>query len=506
MILFTGKDFKDTLQKYINSQVTSHLHESIQLYGNLSTLKTETNVAKNSRKNTCIIENSVELPPPFVEESATWNEWLNSETLNLIAVVGQSGAGKSNLAKMILQSQIMSTFQYKFYISLNKFDCEKKINILEFLTQGKLPLGWVENRQIYDNASKYDKMIFKLFYGRVCIVFDEIGIGSFSFDKNAKTPTYYSDGLPKQFFSSVLNGELLFEAKVVIVLHHWEYDHVTLQLQPETWKLVHVFGINHTDQTRMAEGTLCRNKRCCAYNETQKNAAILEVGLYSEFHDADECLLCKNHDLCDCANEIQLLLNVPIHCQSFLEHCSSCTKGCRIANACYLLLKWIKHISNIYPIKSFSLTKVGEFAWTKYFHNTFLFELEDLTNLSRVEKNIFFVGLCNIPTEMGLIYRFSNILVQDFLAALWCLSLSNDEIKRKKHQFSQWKNSAIVIGFMSEISQMHRQFRFDPPLKVNAKNVSKIQRYSSRANMKANLNPQRVSDLLRRCKENFTFS
>ena len=497
MILFSGKEFKRELQEYIDDKVTSHYHESIQLYDKLSTLKTDFNVAKKSRKDTCKTENGVQLPPSF-KESATWNEWLSSKTLNLITVVGQSGAGKSNLAKKILRSQILSSFQYKFYISLDKFDCEKKINVLEFLTQGKLSYGWVVERQIYYNASKkYEKIIKNLHNEKFCIVFDEIGSASFSFDKNAKVSNCYSNELPKHLFSCILNGELFFKAKVVMVLHHWEYQQVMSQLPPGTGKLVHVFGLNHIGQTRMAEGSLCRDERCCAYNVTQKNAAMLNLEAHSEFHYTDKCLLCKNHGLCDCANEIQLLLNVPIHCQSFLKHCSSRIKGCMIANACCVLLKWIEHIFRIYPEKSFSLTKVGEFAWNNYFHNTFLFELAELTNLSKVEKNIFFVSLCDIQgKEKKLIYRFSNILVQDFLAAIWCLSLSNDERKRKKHHFSQWKNSAIVIGFMSEISQRHQEFGLDQTLRVNQENVSKIQRYSSRANERDDPKPRRSSAFL----------
>ena len=500
MILFTGKEFKCKLQQYIDDKVTSHYHESIQLYDKLSTLKTDFNVARTSRKDACKTENDVQLPSSF-EESAAWNKWLSSKTLNLITVVGQSCAGKSNLAKKILKSQILSSFQYKFYISLDKFDCEKKINVLEFLTQGKLPLSWVVQRQIcYDAPKKFEKIIEELYDEKFCIVFDEIGSASFSFDKNAKVSNYYCNELPKHLFSCILNGELFFKAKVVMVLHHWEYQQVMSQLPPGTGKLVHVFGLNRTDQTRMAEGILCHDERCCAYNVTQKNAAILNLeahSAHSKFHCPDKCLLCKNHGLCDCANEIQLLLNVPIHCQSFLKNCSSRTKGCMIANACCLLLKWIEHIFRIYPEKSFSLTKVGEFAWNNYFHNTFLFELAELTNFSKVEKNIFFVSLCNIQgNEKKLIYRFSNILVQDFLAAIWCLSLSNDKRKRKKHLFSQWKNSAIVIGFMSEISQRHQEFRLDQPLRVNQENVSKIQRYSSRANERDDPKPRRSSAFL----------
>ena len=465
---------------------------------------------KNRRKDTSKIENGIKLSSKIEESAAStskgsaWNKWLSSETPSLIAVVGQSCAGKSNLAKMILRSQIMRTFQYRFYISL-KGNSKKELNLLEFLTQKKLALNWIENPSLDKTTYEiYQKVIDKLRYEKVCIVFDDIGIGSFAFDKDEIEPSYFRKQFANQFFSSILNKELLCKAKVVIVLNHWEYEHVILQLQPEAYKLVHVFGIDQDDQIRMAESSLCHVETCCAYNEVKKNVAILDVGVHSEFHNANECVLCDNHDLCDCADEIQLLLNVPIHCRSFLEHCSSCTKGCRIANACYLLLKWLQYIVKIYPKTSYCLNEVGKFAWNKYIQDTFLFTFEDLKSLSKTERNIFFVSLCNIQaTEKDLLYRFSSILLQDFLAAVWCLSLSNDEIEYNKQKFKQWNNSALVIAFMKEISQMHQQFRLDPSLNVNHENVLKVEKYCPKS--KTNSNPTSVSEYVRRWKSNFNF-
>ena len=515
LVFLAGKDFEKRLQTFIDDELPYHSHKSVQLHDNLPILTTDYNSAKNSRKATFTLQNNVE----FVHEikatatkqskESVWIEWINSESLKLIAIVGQSGAGKSNLAKKFLKSPLItSAFRYRFYISL-KDVFDKKVNLLEFLTQQKLNLGWVENPNLKDHSDItnkfYQKMIDKLNNEKVCIIFDDIGIGSFSYDKDEKVHSCFRKHFAKQFFSSILSNELLCKAKVVVVLNHWEYEHVTLQLQPETWKLVHVFGINKQDQLRMAEGTLCLFQTCCAYNKTPKNLDILKVGVCSQFHNTDNCLLCKKQDLCDCADEIQLFLNVPIHCRSFLEHCSRCTKGCRVANASYLLLNWLHHIARIYPTKSYRLIEVGKFAWEKYTQHKFLFAFEELKSLSKVERNIFFISLCYIQSyEKDLLYRFFNILMQDFLAAVWCLSLSDGELEKNKEQFEKWDNSAIVIGFMDEICQMHKNFKFKLKVPVNQENIAKIQNFSLKSINKENFNaPPGLSGFVQALKRKF---
>ena len=514
-----GEEFKNEQQKFIDDnddQLYYHSHQSIQLHGDLPTLTTDAHLAKRRRKDTSKIKNGITLAHEM-EESATcqiqgssqsvWSEWLNSKSLKLIAVVGQSGVGKSNLAQKILRSQLItSSFQYRFFISL-KGDCKKEMNLLEFLTQQKLNLAWVE-RPNFDNLSDcstkaYQRMIKKLDNEKLCIIFDDIGIGSFSFNKDEEKPSCFNKHPAQHFFSCILNNELLGKAKIVMVLNHWEYEHVALQLQPKTWKLVHVFGIGLDDRTRMAEGTLCHIQTCCAYNATPKSTDILDVGSPSAFHDTDNCLLCKYSSFCDCSDEIQLFLNVPIHCQSLLEHSNSCKK-CRIASASYLLLKWLEHIAKIYPTKNYCLIKVGKFAWEMYAQHTFLFAFDDLKRLSKVERNIFFISLRHIlGNEKDLYYRFSNILLQDFLAAVWCLSLSDVELEENKEQFKKWDNYAIVIGFMDEICRTHQQFRFDPPLKVLQKNIEKIRNCFSNSNAQNNSNTQSVVELLRTGKREF---
>ena len=500
-----------------DDQLNYHSHQSIQLHDKLPKLTTEAQKATKSRKHTSKIKIGKKLPYE-IEESATnqsegssqcvWNEWLNSKELKIIAVVGQSGAGKSNLAKKILRNPLIKdSFQYRFFISL-KGKCKKKMNLLEFLTQQKLNLAWIEKpnfRKHSDSSGKaYQKMIDILGQKQFCIIFDDIGIGSFSFNKDEEKPSCFDKQPAKQFFSYILNNQLLGKAKIVMVLNHWEYEHVTLQLHPETWKLVHVFGIDQADQTRIAEGTLCRNRSCSAYNVTRTAKAILNVRDHSEFHDTNNCLLCKNNHLCRCSKEIRLFLNVPIHCRSFLEHCSMCAKGCRVANASYILLKWLEHIAKTYPKGSYCLVEVGKFAWEMYAQHTFLFAFEDLKSLSKVERNIFFISLRNIQDyEKDLFYRFSNILLQDFLAAVWCLSLSDVKLENNKEQFKKWDNSAIVIGFMDEICQTHQQFRFDPRLKVKQKNIRKIKNFFSNSDTQNNSDRESTEDILVKGKKEF---
>ena len=497
----TGEKFKNKLQEFIDND-RHHFHESFQLHDNLPMLTTNAYFAKGKRKYTSKIENGVPIAHK-IEETATcqiqgssqsvWNDWLNSKILKLIAVVGQSRAGKSNLAKKILRSQcIKDFFQYRFYISL-KGSCETKMTLLEFLTQRKLHLRWIEEPNTdYHSRKVYDTMIEKLDSEKVCIVFDDFGFGSFSYNKDEEEPSCFEKHLAKQFFSSILKHELLCEAKIVMVLNHWDYEHITKKMHPETWRLVHVLGIDKKDQTLMAEGSLCGLQTCCAYNTTRNEAAILNINFPFESHvGTNNCLLCKYPSLSDCHDEFRLFLNVPIHCQSFLEHCSTC----RIASTSYLLLKWLQHIAIIYPANSYCLLKVGKFAWTKYAQHKFLFAFKDLESLSKVERNIFFISLRHIQGRAkNVYYRFSNILLQEFLAAVWFLSLSADELENNQAHFEDWGNSEIVVGFMNKIYQIHEQFTFDPLL--NQENIAKIQQFSSRSNTQRGL-IDTVQDVIR---------
>ena len=492
----TGETFKNKLQKLIDDD-HDHFHENIQLHDNFPMLTTDAHVAKRKRKYTSKIENGKPIAHK-IEELATcqiqgtsrsvWNEWLNSKILKVIAVVGQSRAGKSNLAKKILKSQrIKDFFQYRFYISL-KGSCENEMNLLEFLTQRKLHLRWVEEPNNDNHSVKfYDTMIDKLNSEKVCIVFDDFGIGSFSYNKDEEELSCFKKHPAKKFFSSILKHDLLRNAKVVIVLNHWDYEHITMKMHPQTWTLVHVLGIDEKDQTRMAEGILCDLQTCCAYNTTKNKTAILKINSSFKFHvGTKNCLLCKNPSLSNCFDEFRLFLNVPIHCQSFLKQCS----GCGIANTSYLLLKWLQHIAIIYPAESYCLINVGKFAWTKYAQHRFLFAFKDLENLSKVERNIFFISLRHIQgSEKDLYYRCSNILLQDFLAAVWCLSLSDVELENNQAQFEEWNNSEIVIGFMNEIYRFHNQSLFGQQL--NQENIFKIQQFSSRSNNNENFRTRR---------------
>ena len=491
----TGKEFKNKLHELIDDH---HFHESIQLHDDLPKLTTNAHDAK--RKDTSKIENG---PTDTVQNRRAWqhaqskdlpslsgNEWLNSKILKVIAVVGQSCAGKSNLAKSILRSQLIEKFfQYRFYISL-KGSCEEKMNLLTFLTQRKLNLRWVEKPNTNEHTRKcYDTMINELNRENVCIVFDDFGIGSFSHNKDEEQLSCFEQHLSKQFFSSIMKHELLCKAKVVMVLNHWDYEHIIKNMRSQTWTLVHVLGIDEKDQTRMVEGMLCDSQTCCAYNTTRNETAISNINSLFESHvGTNNCLLCKYPSLSNCSDEFRVFLNVPVHCQSFLEHWS----GCRIADTSYLLLKWLKYITYPYP-KTYNLIKVGKFAWTQYIRNVFLFAFKDLQELSKIERNMFFIGLRHIQGgAKNIYYRFSNILLQDFLAAVWCLSLSDVELKENQAQFKKWNDSEIVIGFMKEIYQIYQQYpQFKLDLPLNQKNIDKIEKFSSQSNNNKNVRIQR---------------
>ena len=349
------------------------------------------------------------------------NQWLkpndHSNKNSCIAVVGQSEIGKTQLLKTMLKD-LRHEYDFIFYVSLEHLNCSDEINVLQFLTN-QASLRWL----IYDTDIDFE--LFKRVIERlddpkqkVCIILDDFEKSSFSFSDSSYSKSIFEIAEVGYMISKTFNTWFNHAFKI-FSLTPWQF--VELNLKPN--HLIYVKGINVKGQ-----------------EELNARSDVIEK------HEASGCPVCRCCHLNNCQLELQSLCYVPSNCKLLLQLTRSLPSSTvTVYAASIFTLKLMKLFQqNFKQTEKFDFNRILRFAWKKLAKNSLIFKARDLIRfgLSKMEINIFFScrresmvhsldSLYQQFEVLNLVFFFSHVLLQEFLAALWLLSRPSEELKNE---------------------------------------------------------------------------
>ena len=413
------------------------------------------------------------------------NEWLQPNTNSAkknIAIVGQAQVGKTQVLKTILKNLQEKKWRhsYMFVVSLDKMECSEKSNILQFLTEKTSALEWInfESKgpfQRNDVSHRiFKKVIAKLTSEKetICIIFNAFKKFEYSYKKYSSYGNFSKQEKIGNFMTRILK-EGFGNSQLLLQLNPWDFLQLSnsTTLESELCGIVWVQGIDHNGQNILFQNEMLESKNIqhikelsCKKNCRHKDKCI---GTFVKDHESNTCTVCKSNYLKNCHYEIRSLCFVPCNCKIFFKTTNFEQLSSIVAVASVLIEK-LTEVAPRYenePEKNF-FVKICRFAWDNYEKQQFCFSEGDLSDLNRTIKNICFS--CTYSKDFSdspskLYFFFSHILLQEFLAAMWLLSLSPEDfeiiLKANRFMFLE-KEFTIVYKFMEEILFSKRLKRY----------------------------------------------
>ena len=393
--------------------------------------------------------------------------WLDPknciESNTNIAIVGQTQIGKSFvLKKLLFQLKEKGWYKYIFLVSLKTMNLSKELNVLQFLTNNNSPLNLFNNNSPVE-PKILDGVITKLISTeneKVCIIFEDLEKSNLDYvennidanEDNFKTakPTYFLIHFLRKRFRNARN---------IFLLTPWHYFllNQSFDLNP-----IFVHGLNHEKQKDiiMLLRPDIRNSLGCNKNECFLQQHCL--GIFLEEHTTNSCSICQHCHDDNCHLEMQSICYVPSNCKFLIENDALHSKPFIVIAASLLISKIKENLKHPGYSREFSVSKVSHFAWKQIKNKKFLFHEEDLKSSKLNQKEIgFFFSAKQISESVGglnnIVYFFSHLLLQEFLAAQWLLSRPQKIFKRelkchpKKFFSSKSKKNFVLREFMSKI-------------------------------------------------------
>jgi len=433
----------------------------------------------------------------------TLENWLEPGTMEpqtCIAIVGQTQIGKTQFLKNLLSNELKKKKRYKymFYVSLEDISSFEELNILQFLTKKSMSLSWThfldEDINHKPNYFYSDKRIFKQVISRiesykskreiiyqnkidnnatsetdsdsadenesVCIIFDNVDKSDFVYEHD----TFNSKGIDKQekagyFFSYILKQGFGY-GKCIILLKPWQY--LQFQDKLDKMKIIFVQGVDYKGQLKIAQSKNL-NLTCNKNSDHENNVNSVSPGVNCP--TTTGCCICKSGHLRDCHNEIQSFFRMPLY-HTQLTKLAQCSTFQNFHPVVVSAIMFLGKLKELFPIKfieqkKLKLERIGQFAWNNYANKRYVFlvpELLSKTNLSETECTLFFTSkqFENKFSEdkSSHAFFFINALFQEFLSALWLLSLSSKDFETQLDKYEQLfldGSFAVVHKFMSEI-------------------------------------------------------
>jgi len=321
---------------------------------------------------------------------------------------------------------------------------------------------------------------------KVCIVFDDLEKSDFSFADYPYAKNIFESSSAGYLMANILRS-WFSNCQKILVLHPWKYAqfHKIEALKPID--LIYIQGINHPTQQMLAKGNnfVCKKKGC-----NLKDACL---GFLLDLqHNDERCSICgySHHD---CHREIQSLCYNPMTCAGLFQRSmlDSFRPLSPITVATITLVVFLNDIfkGDISPDRP-NIERIGQFAWRKCVDNTFLFYESELleANLTTYELSHFFNFMIEKSFFKNIVFYFLHVLYQEFLAALWLLSLSpeqfEDELISKKDLIVNG-SLAVVVEFMENIFHypMFQNLLYSVGLRMNEKNFYILDKISRKYGM-----------------------
>ena len=393
--------------------------------------------------------------------------WLDPknciESNKNIAIVGQTQIGKSFVLKnLLLQLKQKKLYEYIFLVSLKTMNLSKELNVLQFLTNNNVPVKSFNNNSSVDQEI-CNGVIAKLSFTKnekVCIIFEDLEKSNLEYDEN-NIDAYednYTIAKPTYFFIHFLRKRFR-NACNIFLLTPWHYFllNQSFDLNP-----IFVHGLNHEKQKDII--MLLRPEKGNSLG-CNKNECFLQqhcLGIFLEKHATNLCSICEHCHDDNCHLEMQSMCYVPSNCKFLIENDALHSKPFVVIAASLLISKIEENLKHPVYSREFSVAKVSRFAWKQIKNKKFLFHAKDLKSSDLNQKEIgFFFSAKQISESVGglnnIVYFFSHLLLQEFLAAQWLLSRPQKIFKRElncqPNEFfsSKSKKFFVLREFMSKI-------------------------------------------------------
>ena len=390
------------------------------------------------------------------------NEWLHPSKQSFkerIAIVGQAQIGKTYVLKQVLKHMRKNCYnQHIFFVSLKSINLNDKMNILQLLTQ-QSSLKWI-NHQTDQDYHLFKRVVEKLQDVKkkeVCIIFDD-------FEQFFYKDYIYSKSIFDEMEAGYLVSNILRQwfgnAQKIILATPLQYSELVHFMEPEPLQMVYVQGLNYSGQRHLLGNEA---RKCFKANCGLGHACLGKCAM--ENHDAAMCHICKNCYENNCHCELQSLCFVPRNFLNldrlFKNDAFQPSSPAKIVALILLQkLKWALG-EDFNEKEDFQL--VGKFAWDQYAKQVFVFYKSDLlrSKISKFLVNTFFSArnfepLLQLSPYPNLVFFFSHILLQELLAALWLLSISEKDfqVQLKTHEELFLNgNFDVVCDFISEVSR-----------------------------------------------------
>ena len=388
------------------------------------------------------------------------NKWLKPmkwKEVPRIAIVGQTEIGKTQVLKELLSTlfkEETQRYDYLFYVPLDHVGCSDTVNVLQLLIHNNT-FSWVGNETKNNLRAKVIENIIDNKKVSTCIIFDHLGKTEFTYERSDTKSSYYREAKAQYFISRILrNG--FGNSQVLILLNPWEFIKLKNENNLELKHVVWVQGISRQAQ-KILSAKLCEVGHSLCGDKFLNNVA--------NDHKEKDCSVCSNCHEGSCHREVRSLCYVPknyIRLITYInilpdESSPSLPIGC----AALVIKDQIEDVRGKLYLKDSEKNiwdRIGKFAWEEYTKNNFNFTVNDIKNSKiLLEKDINIFLTCKSKNvlsikEYGLKFFFLHLFLQEFLAALWLLSLSIKDFKKATRKTS-FENGrlAVIYEFMNEI-------------------------------------------------------
>ena len=190
-----------------------------------------------------------------------YNEAATSKHLlvhsNRVFISGQAGIGKTTLSKVLVQEMLdpeVQHFQaeYVFYIRFRDVNYEDKSDLLELLTLNDLFISEIsekDKKKILKNLNECQS---------VYLVMD--GLDEADIVPKSKYPklNMYSKAKAAAFINRLLFGDLLPNAKIIVLSRPRQLAHLSNDLLPATYFVVNLLGLSEDGQQQICHNLCCK--------------------------------------------------------------------------------------------------------------------------------------------------------------------------------------------------------------------------------------------------------
>ena len=351
-----------------------------------------------------------------------------------VGIIGEPGAGKTNLSKKLLRLNATNAFQddeksvYLFHVKFRDMDVNKKTNVLEFLVK-PLVANWKfehekdqellalinDSCEVYIIADGLDEAEDKLFSSPL---------------DSASQMGLYDNATPDVIIKNLLTGRIFPNAKKVVTSRPDAFLNLHADFKPKF--NVRILGLSLESQERL--GFLLCNKSDAEYAKVKEK-------------------LDANPDLRSlCYNPLQCNITVQVlKWMKFSENASKITSTLIFVEN---LLHILRRNKELHADLLQTIRELAKLAVSGMKENKFIFDKKDLINLKHEILRQFFLAKAasiRLPGENILEgekrFFFTHLLWQEFFATMWLMFLADEKQFRevlKVLSGTRWK---VVLKF-----------------------------------------------------------